>query len=1277
MTSQRVRYEGIGGGSPGLPVSRVAPGKVTRTAQLDVVVARSSGANAATPAVQPQAQRPRAEPRPAGTSPEEGPTHPAAATAPNASMEVRALSASSGELLKTWNGEAYFQGPLPVSYHATRGPRGWTWTRDAEPAPEAARLKVDSDERGATGRAVTQWAPSAAGVLTVDLLPLAVALDSAGSPAPSGVARPFSLREADGAIAPGGAATIEGPQAPGGVRQLGELLLVDEGQRSTISVGASQLRLHGRLAEYLYRLPPQTSPRQRVVQILATEAVAVEEQEAAAGAIELVPQVRRTSQAELDALRGAGKGGLLRLQAPQISASGDAWRVVLRLGKSAVHVTALSAEARFAYHVDPDWSGARRVVHVVATPGVRVEARPNDLPALHEDDPRVLVPNPIYVQDPRLVPAQGQPIDPSRYLGLSRHDHMAPGVTATLANRAAFTVARGSTGITVRDLESGAALTIRADDPTLGARFLHEVEGRQVRALVSRAAHVEIVQARQAPQVMGEAVEPAFDFGQVDFQIYQLDREDRFPAPGTPLTQDVLEAYGHPKPPDAVEWVTAPEKSGAQRAVEGALDLGLSFVPGADVVLDASDAAAALTLGTDKWGNPLSRGEKVAVLVAFLLPFLSAGAVLTAGRALSGTRTLRAATALRSVSTLAERLGRSDAEVEALLASLRRLDDEGRAAARRVERAIALGDSVAVADLRILEQALSQAGFRGVSLVGAPRARVAAMEGVGTDGAALGNAAVRGEGAAKPAPTTGLVEAEQRLSRALERHARALGTRGAARRAPVEVLPKATFVERFGSEQARAAFQLTDRGPVIFARVDATSADMLDEAAHLAQLGDAAIAPSIRMLDEANLADWAQLSVADQLELYQRKLEVELDAKRRTLAVVRSQADRALAQSALDDLERLQAQVAAIAPDELARMCSGRLPAPEYLAQAPRLFGKQRRVREDVPSLHTRGVGAELAPRLVSNTRGSADFSSAYSTGEVVSVHQLGHGWRESTIVTADLDGVIASRTVAEDGTTKIVLRDGQRMQAHLLEAGAEVDADGIPGRKLQKGVRLGRESSREYRSVEVTYADGRKLERTEIRSHGEGRSWVQRGLESTTRGRLAEEAARTEVDAELLARLGKKEITSWCRIPSARGGRGFDDVIVEFTGEGEAMQAKVRIREVKDHPNRHLALADFSALMENFEANRKDLSVALTSELHVALEGQARSARLGMLSPLQLELAESALRKRAYEVEVVLGSSTRIGSPGHHASYVLPALQQKHPVLRILRLKDVIHETR
>jgi hypothetical protein len=1241
--------------------SRVAPGKVTRAGE-SLEVRGEDGHGAPAPVMRSPIRTP--QPTPPGGGGGEGDLSAQADVAgPNAHMQVQARSALSGELLKAWTGEAYFRGELPTSYLALRGPKGWRWTRDAAPAPEAARLKIDSDERGDTGMTVAQWAPAAATVLTVDLVPLSQPLvsssSSLSSSPPSGVSVPFTAREADGAAEPRGVATLEGPQTPGTVRQQGDLQLLDEAHSSTLSLGESSLRLHGKPGEYLYRLPPQTSPRQRVVQIQATDAVVVEDQSAAAGAVELVPHVQRTTREELDALRGGGD--LFHLKAPQISASGDAWRVALRLGKSALHVTALSAEARFAYYVDPDWSGARRVVHVVATPGVRIEARPNDLPALHDDDPRVLVPNPIYVQDPRLVPAQGQPIDPSRYLGISRHDHMPTGVTATPANRAAFTVARGSTGITVRDLESGAALTIRADDPTLGARILHEVEGRQVRALVSRSAHVEIVQARQAPRVMGEAVDPAFDFGQVDFQIYQLDREDRFPDPGTPLTKEALEAFGHPKPPDAVEWVTAPEKARGQQAVEGALDLGLSFVPGADVVLDASDAAAALTLGTDKWGNPLSRGEKVAVLVAFLLPFLSAGAVLTAGRVLSEARTLRAATALRSVSALAERMGRSDTEVEALLAGLRRLDDEGRAAARRAERAIALGDPVDVADLRVLENALSQAGFRGVSLVGAPRAGVAAM----------GSAAAPIERATKLAPTAGLVEVEQRLQRALDRHARALGMRGGARRAPVEVLPKAAFVERFASEQARAAFQLTDRGPVIFARADATAADMLDEAAHLAQLGDASIAPSIRMLDEANLADWASLSVADQLELFQRKLEVELDAKRRTLAVVRSQADRALTQSALDDLERLQAQVAAIEPDELAKMCSGRLPAPEYLAQAPRLFGKQRRVREDVPSLHTRGVGAEPAPRLVSNTRGSADFSSAYSTGDVVSVHQLGHSWRESTIVTADLDGVIASRTLRGDGTMEIVIRNGRQVRTQLLEAGAEMDARVIPGRKIKTGDLLGRETSREYRRVEVMYADGRKQERTEIRSFGEGRSWVQRGLESTTRGRLAEKAARAEVDAEMLARLAKKEITTWCRIPSARGSGGFDDVIVEFTGEGEALQAKIRIREVKDHPNRHLALADFSALMENFEENYGRLRVVVNDELKLAKGGQARTGPLAALSTAQLSALRRSLRRSDHEVELVLGPSTRLGAPGHHASHVVPALQKQHPTLKILRLKE------
>ena len=283
----------------------------------------------------------------------------------------------------------------------------------------------------------------------------------------------------------------------------------------------------------------------------------------------------------------------------------------------------------------------------------------------------------------------------------------------------------------------------------------------------------------------------------------------------------------------------------------------------------------------------------------------------------------------------------------------------------------------------------------------------------------------------------------------------------------------------------------------------------------------------------------------------------------------------------------------------------------------------------------------------------------------MVSVHQLGHTWTETTRISADIEGTVRSRTVSESGATRIVIEQGKRRKTHFLEAGAEVDAHIVPGRKVAEGERLGQDPPREYRTVEVRTADGRKIERAEIRSWAEGRSWVQRGSESTERGRLAEAAARADADADLAVRLEKQEISGAVRIPHAVGGGGFDDVLVEFTGEGEAMTARVRIREAKDHANRHVALEDFSALLDNFEQNYEKLQKIINDSFERARRGQQ-----GSMTSTQLLAVQQSLARHDYAIEIVLGSSTKIGTEGHHSSRVLPLLRQRHSRLAVSRIR-------
>lgn len=1180
---------------------------------------------------------------------------------PNAFMLVRAMGSKNAELLDLWQGVAYYTGDLPASFRATRSPGRWHWSRDGAPAHGASSLKLDSDATGRTGRLVTQWAPKNATAVSVDFIPLSQPFGSeppprSGGATPSGALTPFAGREASGSEALPGLRNgdLDGPSSVGRYREQGPLSIHDSGDGTLVSLGRSYVRIYGKPEEYVYRLQPQTSRHQRVLQVTATSDVFIEAHRDSTEAVELIHHLRRAPLSELAALRPAGEGSPAALKVPEITASGDRWRVALRMGASTIHVTALTAEARFAYFVDPCWSGSVRAVHIVATPGVRVD-EVTSAPLLDLDDRRFLVANLIYVQAPSLVPQQGEPIDPSRYLAVSRHDNLPVGLTPSAANKSAFTVATGGSSVTVRDLESGATLTIRAADPSLGARFLHRVEGDELLALVSKETRIEVTQLgpRGDDELEGS---PPLDFRQVRFAIYQVDQEENFPRPDEPLTREVLERYGRPRDPDVVRWGKA-AKSEEQQAAEMLLDLGLGFIPWSGDILDVLDARAALVRGTDKWGNPLSTGERLAVLLAALLPLVTTGAVLAGKAAARGIRTARATKVL----SFAERIGRTDAEVQALLAQLRRIPGEGWATARRIEQAVAVGGAVDPTDVALLEKHLSQAGFRSLAGSQLPRGTGAPL--LDAEGSKV---------AARPAEhlflSASLRDKERELHRAMARYARQFGLPGAAARVRIEVVPARDFAARFGSEQARAVFQHTSHGPVIFARADAKASDMADEVAHLAQLRDPSISPAIHLLDDHGLGNWHDLSASDRFELYQRKLTIEIDAKRRALKAVRSKSDRAIAAGALEDLLERQGEVSRVGVEELARMNAGLAELPAFLNQPPYMFGKQRRVRDAAGVPTARGKRASSKQRLTSRDPDADEYSSAYARDDVASVVQVGDSWKESTIVTADLTGKVVTRQAASDGSISIGISDGRATRVHVLEAGSAVERGMVPGRRVLEGQRLGVESSREYREVEILLRDGTTFKREEIRSNIQGRRWIQRGSESTARGRAAEAAARKEADADIAARIGQKKLRGAFHVSQSLGGGGFDDVIIECGDKGAT---RVRIREVKDHANRHPSLDDFSAIHQNFERNLDELKRRLEADLERADRIGENETRTSMTAE-QILAALNALDKREMEIEIVLGKTTLIGAEGHYASRVLPALKNRHRKLTVLRLGGI-----
>nr|MBP6633212.1 hypothetical protein [Kofleriaceae bacterium] len=395
-----------------------------------------------------------------------------------------------------------------------------------------------------------------------------------------------------------------------------------------------------------------------------------------ASPIDLVVHERAVSAEEAAATSSAGTTDANvmppDLVLPEVSASGDHDAVSLHFGDSRVHIAG-GPDRRFAYWVDPRWSGpdrTDRVVHIVATPGVRVDEwnlRPA-APFEHRTQPaRRLVPLVLRVQDPGRVPPQGTAIDPAGYVDQ---------VELTGA-----TVTTGAAGVTVSDDYLGATLSLRAADPTRGARWAYQVEPtrRELRVLVGPGVVVDVREVNRP--MPGDRDDPYSDFG-LRVLVYQAHDERTIPAQGTPLPRPVLEALGRPRQPDVHRFPAPSRGELALRAGLGAtrtgVDFGVGFVPGLGELTDAAEAAT----GVNKWGERLSAGERVLTAVAAALPFVAGATMVRASRAARAADAARDAGA--TLRELAELVGRSHDEVEAIVHGVHRLDPDDQVAVRRV-----------------------------------------------------------------------------------------------------------------------------------------------------------------------------------------------------------------------------------------------------------------------------------------------------------------------------------------------------------------------------------------------------------------------------------------------------------------------------------------------------------------------------------------------------------------------------------------------------------------
>ncbi|MBE7453357.1 MAG: hypothetical protein HS111_32170 [Kofleriaceae bacterium] len=117
----------------------------------------------------------------------------------------------------------------------------------------------------------------------------------------------------------------------------------------------------------------------------------------------------------------------------------------------------------------------------------------------------------------------------------------------------------------------------------------------------------------------------------------------------------------------------------------------------------------------------------------------------------------------------------------------------------------------------------------------------------------------------------------------------------------------------------------------------------------------------------------------------------------------------------------------------------------------------------------------------------------------------------------SDHEGKVSIRGKDTDKVTIVVTDAGGKEHLYPLEPRALI-APGIEDgtkKHVKPGELLADEKNRRYRLVKIEFDDGRPIDmREEVRNvNGQ---WVQRGSESTRRGRIAEHAARLQADANL-----------------------------------------------------------------------------------------------------------------------------------------------------------------
>jgi hypothetical protein len=318
-----------------------------------------------------------------------------------------------------------------------------------------------------------------------------------------------------------------------------------------------------------------------------------------------------------------------------------------------------------------------RILRIVAAPGVRIV--PEGWPAQYicgMEHPGIEV---FRVQDPALVPPQGQLIVPSRYVGTV---DPFPASRMPLAKMPDFVVRSTPTRVEIAFTPGNITVVIDVRNLVATDRFAYEINPGDA---LGRGAEVRIVKTPTTP-ILVRAPAGAFLF---PIRIFEVDNVADVPPQGRPI-----HPVGRELSSVRGEAIFTTETQIARFA----FPIIISLIPIVGEIYMIADFVYGLSTDHDLMGNPLDLDGKVMLGFGALVGLVGLG--------------------VRGLPLIVRAIRRGPEAAESLSAAIRELSAEDQATIKRVEDLVRRGQKVSPADEEAVARLLQRVNARAMGATG-------------------------------------------------------------------------------------------------------------------------------------------------------------------------------------------------------------------------------------------------------------------------------------------------------------------------------------------------------------------------------------------------------------------------------------------------------------------------------------------------------------------------------------------------------------------------------